>query len=210
MTEVDFFWDPVCPWAWLTSRWVVNVMEQRPLEVTWRFISLRMVNGERDYATDFAPGYERRHTRGLELLRVAAGVRIELGEAAVLPLFTAFGEAIHHEGDAARFDTPAGVAHILEALGYPVGLGATATSTEHDALIAGETQAALDRCGGNVGTPVLTFGPPDGPSFFGPIINEAPQGQEALDLWDAVVVLGHNPHFSELKRSRRGRPQFDI
>ena len=72
-----------------------------------------------------------------------------------------------------------------------------------------ETDLALERCGGNIGTPVLTFGPPDGPSFFGPVINKAPKGAEALELWDAVSALGHNPHFSELKRSLRGRPDFD-
>ena len=72
-----------------------------------------------------------------------------------------------------------------------------------------ETEEALTRCGGNIGTPVLSFSPPDGPSFFGPVINKAPKGADAVELWDAVVALGTNPHFSELKRSLRGRPQFD-
>lgn len=210
MADLDFFWDPVCPWAWLTSRWVVNVTEERPMEVDWRFISLRMVNKDRDYEKDFRPGYERGHTRGLELLRVAAAVRDALGSEAVLPLYTAFGTVIHHERDRERFDDPAGVRGVLEGLGYPVALGEAALSTDHDELIAFETQEALDRCGGNIGTPVLTFGPPDGPSFFGPVINKAPKGQDAVDLWDAVVALGSNPHFSELKRSLRGRPEFDL
>ena len=180
------------------------------MEVDWRFISLRMVNKDRDYATEFRAGYERGHTRGLELLRVAAAVREELGRDAVLPLYTAFGEVIHHERGAERFDEQSGVHAVLEGLGYPVRLGEAARSTEHDEVIATETQEALDRCGGNIGTPVLTFGPPDGPSFFGPVINKAPKGQEAVDLWDAVIALGSNPHFSELKRSLRGRPQFDL
>lgn len=209
MADLEFFWDPVCPWAWLTSRWVVNVTEERPLDVDWRFIALRMVNKDRDYEKDFAPGYERGHTRGLELLRVAAAARAELGREAVLPLYTAFGEAIHHRREAKSFDEPTGVEGILTTLGYPLSLAAAQTSTEHDDLIAAETQEALDRCGGNIGTPVLSFTPPDGPSFFGPVINVAPQGQDAVDLWDAVVALGSNPHFSELKRSTRGRPQFD-
>lgn len=179
------------------------------MDVDWRFISLRMVNKDRDYEKDFKPGYERGHTRGLELLRVAAAVRAELGLDAVLPLYSAFGRTIHLEQDATSFDDPGGVRRILDELGYPVALGAAATSTEHDELIAFETQEALDRCGGNIGTPVLSFSPPDGPSFFGPVINRAPKGQEAVDLWDAVVALGSNPHFSELKRSTRGRPQFD-
>ena len=72
-----------------------------------------------------------------------------------------------------------------------------------------ETAEALQRCGGNIGTPVLSFAPPGGPSFFGPVINKAPKGKEAVELWDAVLALGNNPHFSELKRSLRGRPDFD-
>ena len=82
MADLEFFWDPVCPWAWLTSRWVVNVTEERPMDVDWRFIALRIVNKDRDYETEFRPGYERGHTRGLELLRVAAAVRADLGREA--------------------------------------------------------------------------------------------------------------------------------
>ncbi len=179
------------------------------MEVDWRFISLRMVNKDRDYEKDFKPGYERGHTRGLELLRVAAAVRGELGPDAVLPLYTVLGRVIHHEKGAESFDDPAGIEAVLTELGYPAALGAAQTSTEHDELIAFDTQEALDRCGGNIGTPVLSFTPPDGPSFFGPVINKAPKGQEAVDLWDAVLALGSNPHFSELKRSTRGRPDFE-
>jgi hypothetical protein len=128
----------------------------------------------------------------------------------VLPLYTAFGIAIHHEQDRERFDDPAGVRGVLEGLGYPVELGEAAYGTTYDEVITAETEEALERCGGNIGTPVLSFTPPDGPSFFGPVINKAPKGSEAVDLWEAVVHLGSNPHFSELKRSLRGRPQFDV
>ncbi len=128
----------------------------------------------------------------------------------MLPLYTAFGIVIHHERGRERFDDPSGVRQVLEGLGYPLELGEAALSTERDDVIAAETQEALDRCGGNIGTPVLSFTPPDGPSFFGPVINKAPKGQDAVDLWDAVVALGSNPHFSELKRSTRGRPEFDL
>ena len=208
MADLDFFWDPVCPWAWITSRWVVNVLAEQPMDVDWRFISLRIVNADRDYEREFRPGYERGHTRGLELLRVAAAVRAEVGHEHVLPLYSAFGRVIHLERNATAFDDPGGVESVLRELGLPVELGAAATSTDHDEVIRAETKAALDRCGGNIGTPVLTFGPPDGPSFFGPVINKAPKGREAVELWDAVMALGSNPHFSELKRSLRGRPDF--
>jgi hypothetical protein len=179
------------------------------MQVDWRFISLRMVNHERDYEKDFGPGYERGHMRGLELLRVAAAVRAELGNDAVLPLYSVFGRTIHNERNREVFDERRGVEEALAELDYPLALAAAATTSGYDDLIWTETNQALDRCGGNIGTPVLTFTPPDGPSFFGPVINVAPKGKEAVELWDAVLALGSNPHFSELKRSTRGRPQFD-
>ncbi len=209
MAEVEFFWDPVCPWAWLTSRWVVNVLAERPMEVAWRFIALRIVNEERDYEKEFSPGYERGHTRGLELLRVAAALQERVGPDAVLPYYTAVGEALHLHKRHTDFDEPAGVQGILRDLGHPLDLAEAQLDPSFDTVIREDTKTALDRTGGNIGTPVLTFGPPDGPSFFGPVINKAPKGADAVALWDAVVALGSNPHFSELKRSLRGRPDFD-
>lgn len=209
MADLEFFWDPGCPWAWITSRWVVNVQEQKPMEVDWRFICLRFVNEERDYGREFPAGYEARHNRGLALLRVAAEVRAEAGNDAVLDLYTALGRRIHVEGDAESLDRPGAVEAVLAGVGLRPALAAAAGSTGHDGLIRSETREALDRCGGNIGTPVLSFSPPDGASFFGPVISRAPRGAEALDLWNAVTTLGANPCFSELKRSLRGRPQFD-
>jgi hypothetical protein len=209
MADVEFFWDPVCPWAWITSRWVVNVAAVRPLDVDWRFICLRMVNDSKDYDTDFPPAYQRGHLRGLELLRVAAAVRQHAGPSAMLPLYSAYGQIIHIEGDPGAFDDRTGVEGVLAALGHPLELADAAYRDGFDDVVRAETDLALGRCGGNIGTPVLTFGPPDGPSFFGPVINRAPSGADAVELWDAVVALGSNPHFSELKRSLRGRPRFD-
>jgi len=209
MADLEFFWDPVCPWAWITSRWVVNVCAEQPMDVDWKFICLRIVNEDKDYERDFRPGYERGHTRGLELLRVAAAVRQRSGNEAVLPLYTAFGRTIHLERDAVAFDERGGIERILTELGHPAELADAAYSTEYDKVVRAETAEALERCGGNIGTPVLSFAPPDGPSFFGPVINKAPKGKEAVQLWDAVLALGNNPHFSELKRSLRGRPDFD-
>ena len=93
--DVEFFWDPVCPWAWLTSRWVVEVAGQRDLRVDWRFISLRLLNADKDYERDFAPGYVAGHTSGLKLLRVAAAVRAGEGRDAMGDLYTRFGGDIH-------------------------------------------------------------------------------------------------------------------
>ena len=209
MADVEFFWDPVCPWAWITSRWVANVVAQRPLEVDWRFIALRIVNEDKDYGRDFPAGYERGHTRGLELLRVAAAAKAQVGPGAVADLYTAFGTRIHVERNPESFDDPSGARGILASLGLPEELADAAHSTDHDAVIRADTAEALERCGGNVGTPILSFTPPDGPSFFGPVISKAPTGQEALDLWESITKLGANPWFSELKRSTRGKPQFD-
>jgi hypothetical protein len=209
MADLEFFWDPVCPWAWITSRWVVNVTAERPLSVDWKFICLRMVNDSKDYETDFPPAYQRGHMRGLELLRVAAAVRESAGPEAMLPLYSAYGRIIHVEGSPTVFDDRAGVEGVLAELGHPVSLADAAYDTAHDEVVQAETDEALARCGGNIGTPVLSFAPPDGPSFFGPVINRAPVGADAVELWDAVWALGSNPHFSELKRSLRGRPQFD-
>ena len=209
MADLEFFWDPVCPWAWITSRWVVNVTAERPLDVDWKFICLRMVNDSKDYETDFPPRYQRGHMRGFELLRVAAAVRAEVGREAMLPLYTAYGQIVHVGAAPETFDELAGVESVLRDLGYPVELGAAAYTTDYDTIIRAETDEALERCGGNIGTPVLSFAPPEGPSFFGPVINKAPVGPDAVELWDAVWALGSNPHFSELKRSLRGRPDFN-
>ena len=204
MPDVEYFWDPACPWSWLTSRWMVNVLAEQPMDVDWRFISLYMINDEDDPARR-----KRGHERGLELLRVAAAAKAELGHDAVLPFYTAVGTRIHVEKDGEAFDRPGGVEAVLADLGYPAHLAEAARSTEHDGRIRADGDEALERCGGNIGTPVISFLPPDGPSFFGPVISRAPAGQEAVDLWKAVCTLGTNEHFSELKRSTRGRPQFD-
>jgi len=209
MADVEFFWDPVCPWAWITSRWVVNVTEARPLDVDWRFICLRMVNDSKDYEAEFPPRYQRGHMRGLELLRVAAAVRATAGRQAMLGLYTAYGNVIHLAGDPSVFDDRRGVEAVLTGLGHPIELADAAYGEDYDDDVRADTDEALARCGGNIGTPVLSFGPPDGPSFFGPVINRAPVGADAVALWDAVWALGSNPNFSELKRSLRGRPRFD-
>ena len=176
------------------------------MDVDWKFICLRMVNADKDYST-FPEGYERGHTRGLELLRVAAAARAEHGREAMLPLYTAYGRTIHVDRNPHAFDEQAGIEAALATAGLPESLAPAAYETTFDDVVRGETDQALERCGGNIGTPVLTFEPPDGPSFFGPVINQAPKGAEAVALWDAVHTLGSNPHFSELKRSLRGRPQ---
>ena len=206
MADVEFFWDPVCPWAWITSRWMVEVQSQRPLEIDWKFISLRFVNQDRDYDSEFPEGYLRTHTEGLRLLRAAAAVRQSAGPEAMFDLYTAFGEIIHDARNRdALYDTPA-IADVLGQLGHKRSLADAADGTDFDDVIMAETTEALDRCGGFVGTPVISFAPPDGPSFFGPVFSRVPKGEEALALWDAAITLGRYPHFAELKRTNRPKP----
>jgi hypothetical protein len=149
MTEVDFFWDPVCPWAWLTSRWVHQVAPLRDLHVDWRFISLAILNEERDYDNDFAPGYRRGHMRGLELLRIAAAARQSHGPEVIGPLYTAFGTAIHRERRREEFDQPGGPATLaaLAAAGLPASLAEAATDPGWDKLVREDTETALARTG---------------------------------------------------------------
>jgi 2-hydroxychromene-2-carboxylate isomerase len=206
--DVEFFWDPVCPWAWITSCWVREVQRLRGLDVDWRFISLRMVNEGRPDA-DYPASHQEVHDRGLRLLRVAAAVRADHGRGVVGELYRAYGHAMHNERDRARFDEPAAIVAVLRGLDLPGEHADAATSTAFDDVIRLDTTAALERCGGNVGTPVISWSPPDGASFFGPVISKAPKGDEALRLWDAISELGANPWFSELKRSTRSAPQFD-
>ncbi|MDA8261521.1 MAG: DsbA family protein [Actinomycetota bacterium] len=203
MSDVDFFFDPVCPWAWITSRWVEEVAQVRGLDVGWRFISLRIVNEARDYEKDFPPGYPEIHGLGLRLLRVAAAARTEGGNAAVGRLYGALGRIIHSERRRPEAGRPEVVAEALERAGLPVSLSDALDDHAYDTVVREETGLALERAGREVGTPIITFGPPNGPSFFGPVIARLPQGPEAVELWEAVERLAHFRGFAELKRSLR-------
>jgi 2-hydroxychromene-2-carboxylate isomerase len=211
MADVEFFWDPVCPWAWITSRWVVEVAGQRALDVRWRPIALRFVNDRKDYETEMPPQYQQVHGTGLSLLRVATAVEAAHGNAAAGELYTQLGAVLHLAGTEREQLYGRGAASIAEEAlgeaGLPTELAAAADDASHDAAIRESTDTALSRAGKDVGTPILTFGPPDGPSFFGPVISRVPRGAEAVELWDAVETMARHSWFAELKRSLRERPQ---
>jgi 2-hydroxychromene-2-carboxylate isomerase len=208
MADVEFFWDPVCPWAWITSRWVEEVANERNLEVDWRFICLRIVNEDKNYATDFAPGYVEGHGSGQKLLRVAAAVRAKEGPEAMGALYTQFGRALHVDGRRAEIvdHFEDGFPDFLRTCGLADAYVAAANDTQWDEVLRADTEEALSRTGKEVGTPIVTFEPPNGPSFFGPVLSRVPRGQEALEVWDAVVRLAHVPGMAELKRAIRERP----
>jgi 2-hydroxychromene-2-carboxylate isomerase len=209
--DLHFYFDPVCPFAWLTSRWVRTVAAQRDYAVDWRFISLRLLNAHVDYDAHFPPGYEAGHTAGLRLLRVAARTRAEHGPAAVGELYAALGARIFEsepEQDEARRGTAAFVEPVLAAAGLPAGLATALDDASLDAQVQAETDEALALTGKDVGTPILHFRPPAGVAFFGPVISRLPAEDEAAQLWDHVVALAGFPGFAELKRSLRERPQL--
>ena len=218
--DINFYFDPVCPFAWMTSKWVRMVMAQRDYAVDWRFISLRLINAEVDYDAHFPPEYEAGHTAGLRLLRVAARTRVEHGRAAVGPLYAALGAHIFDSapaaddgvGEGARAREHRGtrsfVEPILAEAGLPLGLADALEDTALDAEIRAETDQALALTGKDVGTPIIHFQPPTGVAFFGPVISRLPAQDEAVRLWDHVLGLANFPGFAELKRSLRELPQL--
>jgi hypothetical protein len=212
--DIHFYFDPVCPFAWLTSKWVRMVQAQRAYAVDWRFISLRMINAAVDYDSHFPVGYEAGHIAGLRLLRVAARTRAEHGRDAVGPLYTAIGTRIFDtaadsdQADGEYRGTRAFVEQILSRAGLPAKLADALEDASVDAELRRETDDALALAGKDVGTPIIQFQPPSGVAFFGPVISRLPTEAEAVPLWDHVLGLASFPGFTELKRSLRERPQL--
>lgn len=210
--DLDFFFDPVCPWAWITSRWVHNVSEQRDYEIDWRFISLWILN--EDNAQEwYTPRYRAGHYLGQQGLRIADAIRLgEDDRSAVGRWYTAVGTALHVEAqrDAARDDSLGWYRGVLSANGFDDAYVDAADDESHDEYIRADTELALSRTGKDVGTPILTFHPgaDTEASFFGPVISKAPRGAEAVELWDAVEKLATMSGMAELKRSNRVAPDF--
>ncbi len=211
--DINYYFDPVCPFAWMTSKWVRTVQSRRDYAVDWRFISLRLLNAHIDYDAHFPPEYEAGHTAGLRLLRVAARARAEHGRAAVGGLYAALGERIFDsaptpDSSGAERGTAGFVEPALAAAGLPVDLSAALEDASWDATIQAETDEALALTGKDVGTPIIHFEPPAGVAFFGPVISRLPAPEEAEALWEHVVALARFPGFAELKRSLRELPQL--
>lgn len=216
--DIEFFWDPVCPFAWITSRWVEDVAAQTGMKVDWRFISLRLLNKKKDYATEFPPAYEHGHTAGLRFLRVAAAVRAEIGREAMAALVKAYGESYWDADHSARHEVHAGLSsdthtrEVLAAAGVDQRFADALDDPSRDAELDAETELALERTGRDVGTPIITFNGGDGTalSFFGPVMSRVPSADEAVPLWNAVTTLASFPGFAEMKRSLREVPQLRI
>ena len=209
--DVEFFWDPVCPWAWLTSRWVAEVVRQRDLTVDWRFISLRLLNEEKDYEKDFPEGYPAVHGTGLQVLRVAAAIREAEGPGRMGELYTRFGGDIHvHRRRKELTDQwEAGFPDYLREVGIEDRYLGAANDPSWDDLLRRERDEALGRTGPDVGTPIVSFTRDDRRyGFFGPVISRVPTREEAVPLWEAVTHVATFDGFAELKRSIREEPQL--
>jgi hypothetical protein len=212
--DINFYFDPVCPFAWMTSKWIRLVQAERAYTVDWRFISLRLINADVDYDAHFPPGYEVGHTAGLRLLRVAARARAEHGRVAMGPLYAALGGRIFDtapdpEGsDGGHRGTREFLEPALVEAGLPVGLADALEDESFDNELRHETDEALALTGKDVGTPIIHFRPPAGVAFFGPVISRLPGPEQAGPLWDHVIGLASFPGFAELKRSLRERPQL--
>jgi 2-hydroxychromene-2-carboxylate isomerase len=209
--DIRFYFDPVCPFAWMTSKWLRMVQAERGYRVDWRFISLRLINSAVDYDAHFPADYEDGHTAGLRLLRLAARVRAEYGRHRIGPLYEALGAPIF---DARPSDgnpktgSREFVAPVLADLGLDAALADALDDESLDAELRRETDEALGLTGHDVGTPIIHFQPPDGTAFFGPVISRLPSAADAGALWDHVIGLAGFAGFAELKRSLRERPQL--
>jgi len=215
VADVNFYFDPVCPFAWMTSKWLRIVQDQRDYTVEWQFISLRKLNAHVDYEAHFPPGYEAGHTAGLKLLRVAARVRAEHGLDAVARFYASSGAHIFDAdpADAALTDQGhRGSTEFTEAIlrdaELPTELSRALQDTSWDTQIQASTDEALALTGKDVGTPIIHFQPPEGVAFFGPVISRLPGETDAGELWDHVVGLARFPGFVEMKRSLRELPQL--
>ncbi len=198
-SAAEFWFDPICPWAWMTSRWMMEVQHVRPVDVTWSVMSLAVLNEGRDLDKD----YTEMMDRAWGPVRVVIAARAAHGDEVVKPLYDALGERIHHREE--EYDVA--IKGALDDVGLPAELAAAAASTEHDEALRESHARGIGLVGDDVGTPVLSV---DGVAFFGPVVTPAPKGEAAGRLWDGCVLVAGTEGFYELKRSRTQGPIFDV
>ena len=199
-TTAEFWFDPLCPWAWIASRWILNAREVRPIDVHWRVMSLAYLNSERD---DLSPEYQEMMAKAWGPVRVVAAVDQAHGQQAVADFYTALGTRFHVQGEERERAT---VEKALADCGLPAELIDAMDSDAYDEAVKASHHLGIDQVGMDVGTPVIAV---DGVAFFGPVVTPAPKGEAAGRLWDGVVLVAGTEGFYELKRSRTAAPSFD-
>ena len=204
-TNAEMWFDPVCPWAWMTSRWLMETQQVRDLDVTWSVMSLSVLNDGRDLPDDYRAMLDR--AWGPVRVVIAAAKEHpgqDDGNTTRKALYDALGRRIHNEGRGTE-DLPTIIAEALEEVGLPAELAQYADSQEQDADLRASHERAISLVGDDVGTPVVSV---NGVSFFGPVITPAPKGEAAGKLWDGCVLVAGTPGFYELKRTRNADPDF--
>ncbi|GAB3566631.1 DsbA family protein [Arthrobacter alkaliphilus] len=197
--KVDFWFDPLCPFAWVTSRWIAEVEDVRGIETNWNVMSLSVLNEGRDLPAE----YMEKMKQGWGPVRVIIAARELHGDQYIKPLYDAMGSLIHHEGIS---DFAEVISKALSETGLPADLARFADSDEYDAELRASHESGISLVGQDVGTPVVAV---NGTAFFGPVLTRIPRGEEAGRIWDATVTLAGYPHFFELKRSRTESPEFN-
>ncbi len=193
MTNVDFWFDPLCPFAWITSRTVLEVEKVRDVQVTWHIMSLAYLNEDKDISEE----YRAILKDAWQPVRVAMAVSEKHGQDALASYYTEVGTR-KHNGGAEKIDRPL-ITEALEAAGLPTELADAMDDSSYDESIKKSHHAGMDQVGYEVGTPTIAI---DGHAFFGPVLTKIARGEEAGTVWDATVTLSAYPDFFELKRSR--------
>jgi hypothetical protein len=204
ITTADFWFDPVCPWAWITSRWMLEVEQVRAVETRWHVMSLAVLNEGRE----LPESYRELLDRAWGPVRVVTAARLAHGDDVVLPLYTAMGTEIHHNKVE---DLDEVIGKALAEVGLPAELALAAESDDYDEELRRSHHEGMDAVGMDVGTPVIHVPGQEGQTiaFFGPVVTPIPRGEAAGRLWDGTLLVAGTPGFYEIKRTRSVGPTFE-